>query len=210
MRTNFPSLASVLDAKVYMIGQTLETQESITGVDTITPTMRGRWKADFVFSFRGDDADVEWQGFLAQMDGRTGTVRVPVSGYRRPRDRLGRPLPFCPDVAAPSPPSRVVVAATAPLRSTSLQLDVLDTTGLRPGHFFSIGDRLYRVRTSIESSSRAEVTFTPPLRAAALAGTHVEIDRPTCLMRFATDEEGSNGSRGTAPFQATVSFVEAT
>lgn len=206
MQADFPDLAEVLDASVYMTGQTLDPQEGINGDSIPVPTMRGRWLAKVTLFIRGEDADLQYQAFLAQMDGRIGTTLVPAAGYRRPRDRHGRLLPFA---AAPQSLPRVIVAEAAPLRATSLVMDVRDSTGLRPGHFFSLGPRLHRVRTSVAAGDgETLITFTPPLREAAAVGDRVEIDRPVCLMRFVTDSEGATGVRGSSTFQTEISFQE--
>jgi hypothetical protein len=58
---------------------------------------------------------------------------------------------------------------------------------LQPGQTFSIDDRAYRVRTVVDSGANQAITFTPPARQLHLAGSRVEIDRPTLRVRLADD-----------------------
>ena len=86
MQATFPYLALHQTAQFYLVGQSLETQESISGVETVVPTMRGRWTATATFALKDEAATLQWQAFLAQMQGRIGTTLVPCrSRYRRHR-----------------------------------------------------------------------------------------------------------------------------
>jgi len=87
------------------------------------------------------------------------------------------------------------VNQNAPLRATQIEVRYPNSTGLRPGHFFSIGERLHRVQAAYKSRDtefgpRYAVHFQPPLRAPALAGDFVEVARPVCRMRMVTEAEG--------------------
>ncbi|MDE4556456.1 hypothetical protein LOF28_34705, partial [Sinorhizobium meliloti] len=56
---------------------------------------------------------------------------------------------------------------------------------MQPGQIFSLGERLYRLRTvTWTSATVAAVTFRPPAREAAVAGQRVELDDPVCRMRL--------------------------
>lgn len=203
MQATFPHLALQRDVRFHIEGQSQEVVESITGAETITPTMRGRWMATANFAMEGEAATLQWQAFLAQMQGRLGTTLVPVFSKYRPKDRNGRELSFC-DVANLSDAqtwehfglentqlNRITLAAAAPLRATQLSLNLFDTTGLRPGQFFSIGDRLHRVQSHWQPTASAHrIMIEPPLRAAASAGTRLEIEKPVCRMRMVTETEG--------------------
>ena len=54
------------------------------------------------------------------------------------------------------------------------------------------------------------ILFHPPLRGEVVAGAHVEVDRPVCKMRFATEAEGlfDQAYDNPAP-TVTVNFTEA-
>lgn len=195
MEATFPYLALSQAAQFHLAGQSLDPEESITGEDTIVPTMRGRWMAQASFVLRREAATLQWQAFLAQMQGRIGTTRVPVRSRYRPRDLAGVTVPFClpelGDLAPASTTTRATLAAGAALRATQISIALGDTLGLEAGHFFSLGPRLHRVRWVDSASSAAQtLTIEPPLRAAHGTGAKVEIERPVCLMRMVTETEG--------------------
>lgn len=202
MEATFPHLALYQTAQFHLAGQSLDTEESITGVDTIVPTMRGRWMATVSFLIKGEAATLQWQAFLAQMQGRIGTTLVPARTRYRPKDRDGRTLSFGTvagladgqtwehfGFAATEVP-RITLATPAALRATEVDLSLLDSTGLRPGQFFSLPQGLHRVQHHWQPGNGHRVMIEPPLRAAAPAGTALEIARPVCRMRCVTETEG--------------------
>ena len=203
MQVTFPHRLLRQASQFWVEGQSLDPQQSISGAETVTPTMRGRWLASCQFVLHGEAATLEWHAFLAQMEGRIGTTLVPAHYRWRPRDRDGHPLAFC-DVADLADAQtwehfgfdntdirRVSVAASAPLRATQIDVTLGDTTGLRPGQKLSIGERLYRVQAHWQPSDTVNrLMIQPPLRQAAAAGTRVEIEKPVCRMRMTTETEG--------------------
>ena len=197
MQADFPHLALSQTAQFYLVGQSLDPEQSITGDETIVPVPRGRWVASASFVLSGDAARLQWEAFLAQMEGRIGTTLVPARSRVRPHDQYGRPLSGAPTgvpdrngVIPPAFAPRVTVASAAPLRRRWLDVIYHDTTGILPGHSFSIGDRLHKAQTVQAIGDVHRITFSPPLRADVLAGAKVEIDRPVCRMRFTTETEG--------------------
>ena len=72
MQATFPYLALHQTAQFYLTGQSLEPQESISGVETIVPTMRARWNASATFALKDEAATLQWQAFLAQMRAGSG------------------------------------------------------------------------------------------------------------------------------------------
>ena len=203
MQATFPHRLLRQVSKFWPEGMSQEPQDSINGTPTIVPTMRGRWMASCQFVLHGEAATLEWQAFLAQMEGRVGTTLVPAHYRFRPLDRDGHPLSFC-DVAniagaqtwthfgfANTDIIRAAVAAAAPLRATQIDLKYYDTTGLRPGQYFSIGDRLHRVQVAWKPDSLTDrIIFQPPLRRAVGVNAIVEIEKPVCRMRMTTETEG--------------------
>lgn len=81
----------------------------------------------------------------------------------------------------------VRASADAPLRGTSLAIDVLSLgRALGGGERFSIAhptmlDRLYQI-TEI-SDDGLTISFVPPLREAVTAGTELNFEDPRCVMR---------------------------
>lgn len=222
MQASFPHLALWQDVRFRITGQSLEPAESISGVETIVPTMRGRWVGSASMVLHGEAATLQWQAFLAQMQGRIGTTLVPARSRYRPKDRNGRDLPFN-DIGGiagaqtfehfgfrNAPVTRVALAAAAALRATELDLTLIDSTGLRPGQYFSIGERLHRVQHYWQPAAASHrIMIEPPLRAAAPAGKRLEIERPVCRMRMMTEDEGAFDQSMAVLPTVQVNFVEA-
>lgn len=218
MQATFPHLALWQDVTFHLSGQSLDPAESISGAQTIVPTLRGKWMATASFVLRGEAATLQWQAFLAQMQGRIGTTLVPARSRFRPKDRDGKPLPFC-DISGPqtfehfgfanTDIKRITLASPAALRATELSLTLNDSTGLRPGQYFSIGDRLHRVQHHWQPGNGHRVMIEPPLRAAASAGTELEISKPVCRMRMVSETEGVFDRSLDAMPRVTVNFEEA-
>ena len=131
MQATFPHLCYQQDARFYPVGMSLDPQESISGTQTIIPTMRARWMAQVGFALKGEAAQLQWRAFLLQMQGRLGTTLVPVFSRWGVKDRDGHGLPFC-DVASlvdaqtwehfgfeNTQVTRAVVKTAAPLRATT-------------------------------------------------------------------------------------------
>lgn len=222
MQVTFPHLLLRQETRFWLEGMSLEPSQSISGTETIVPTMRARWLATCQFVLRGEAATLEWQTFLAQMEGRVGTTLVPAHYRFRPRDRDGHPTSFC-DVAnladaqtwehfgfANTDIRRVTMAASAPLRATQIDVTLGDTTGLRPGQRLSIGERLYRVQAHWQPSNTVHrLMIQPPLRQAVAAGTRIEIEKPVCRMRMTTEIEGLFDQSLAVLPSVTVNFQEA-
>lgn len=206
MQVTFPHRHLVRDVRFYPIGMSLEPQRSINGAETIVPTMRARWMATAEFLLHDEAGTLEWEAFLAQMEGRIGTTLVPSWTRYRPKDRDGHSLAFC-DTAnlahaqtwehfgfENTDLDRVVVAANAPLRAMQLDISLNNSTGIRPGHKFSIGDRLYWCQAHWQPDANTHrIMFTPGLRQNVTAGTRIEIEKPVCRMRMVSEEEGVFG-----------------
>lgn len=202
MQAAFPHLAGWRRSSLWLEGQSLEPKRSISGTDTIVATMRGRWRAKGVVVIAGEAAHLQWQAFVAQMQGRIGTSLVPAVTRFGAKAKDGLPLPLgqIGGIAAAqtwehfgfegAPVTRITLASDAALRATTLDLTLSATTGLRPGQFFSLADRLYRVQHHWQPGNPRRILIEPPLRAAVSAGARVEIDRPVCRMRFVSETEG--------------------
>lgn len=88
-----------------------------------------------------------------------------------------------------SVPINAFIATAAPLRATTIEVDI-DNVALRGGEHFSIdhpaySHRLYRVRTVEHiDGARHRITFRPPLREAVAPGERVDFNNPSCVMRI--------------------------
>lgn len=201
-----------------LIGQSQPSQQSISGATTRIPRMGARWQVKASFLIYGEDRELAFSAFMAQMQGDLGTTLVPVWSRYRPRDRNGRDLPFntingirgaqtwehfgFANAVVP----RIVLAADAPLRATQIDVDLIDSTGLRPGQFFGIGNRLHRVQHHWQPSTERRLMIEPPLRAAANAGDVLEVARPVCPMMITEESTPSYDANGA--FRAEMTFEE--
>ena len=221
MQVTFPHRLLRQASQFWIDGQSLDPQQSISGAETVTPTMRGRWLASCQFVLHGEAATLEWHAFLAQMEGRIGTTLVPAHYRWRPRDRDGHATAFC-DVANIAGAQtweqfgfenteirRVTVAASAPLRATQVDVTLGDTTGLRPGQLLSVGERLHQVQAHWQTGGVHRLMIRPPLRQAVAAGARVEIEKPVCRMRMTTETEGLFDQSLAVLPSVTVNFQEA-
>jgi len=212
----FPRLAKMTTSGFRMVGQMRGRETAISGAESIIPSFSGHWTVSISFFIHNEAARLEWQAFLAQMEGGIGTTLVPIGLPYRPVDQRGGRASVTgqPEfgtfehwsfVSEARP--AVVVKTDAPLRSTDLDLTLADSLGLRPGHGLSIGDRFHRVQRSWEDGTK--IRIQPPLRAAAPAGAIVETDNPVCKMRFASEDEGEVDFSLSEIDRPTVIFREA-
>jgi len=223
MEAAFPFMAGFRSGRPYLTGQTVDTPRSISGIKSTVPSLSARWMLDGQFVFHGEAATLQWEAFIGQMKGRTATTLVPVYQRYLPKDRDGKPLSSQNMARLAGAQTweafgfenrqitRIETGSAAALRATTLDLTLFDTTGLRPGHLFSIGDRLHQVLTHIQPTlATHRITFHPPLREAVAAGTHVEIETPVCRMRFVEDDEGRyDGAFDEIAPMPKISFEEA-
>lgn len=222
MQATFPHLIKWVSVNFYMAGQSLEAQQGISGAETIVPSPRGRWMASASVWAHGEGPVLQWQAFLAQMEGRIGTTLVPVLSRWRPNDRDGHDLAFSTTANLADAQTwehfgfensivhHMNAAAPAALRATQMDVTLTNSTGLRPGQLFSIGERLYRVQAHWQPAAGVHrIMFQPPLRQAVVVGDRLELGRPVCRMRFATEDEGVFDQTIGGVMRATVNFVEA-
>lgn len=202
MRATFPHQLLWQDVTPRFVGASREPQQSISGADTIVPAMGGRWEATCSFVIKGEGAQLAWQAFQAQMEGRIGTTLVPIRTRFRPRDANGRAVTACTVAGlagaqtfehfgfANAPIIGARLASAAPLRATQIAVELVDSIGIRPGQFFSIGERVNQVQHHWQAGGVHYLTLRSPLRRAAAAGSRMELFAPVCLMRMVSEEEG--------------------
>lgn len=81
----------------------------------------------------------------------------------------------------------VVAASNAAVRAVSMTVTVNYAGEIQSGQNFSVGERLYRVRTFDPDTD--ELTFRPQLREAVSIGDRLEFDNPIGRFRLASDAE---------------------
>lgn len=186
---------------------------SLNGSEQVLISDAGRWQAKVVVALRGESSNLAMRAFLAQMAGRAGTVLVPKWDMFRPVDANGRKLSQVHAVDYEDDTSSdggafnfdlsglgqidmpsAQLATSAASGSTEIAITLIDGPGPQPGHYFGIGSRLYLASHVWQESigGATKVRFWPRLRSAAPNGAPVILDKPVCLMRFASDDVGGD------------------
>jgi len=168
---------------------------SLSGADdTIATDGGGRWFAQFSEPYLDEPVIAKtWRALSAHLSGaRPIIVRLcdarhqPAGGFVEVPHSDGTPLSD--DTLYVSGETDVRAATDAPLRATTLAVDVVslpeDLTG---GERFSIQhptmlDRAYEI-SDIDVDA-GTITFEPPLREAVSAGTPINFEDPRCVMRI--------------------------
>lgn len=203
---------------------------SITGTQQVVRSDAGFWEASWEGPVYYENRTLAYRALYAALDGMAGEVDVPCVTPWRPYDINGRM--HNPNAAAgfsenlglfdhsgfgQTEVATIWTDQAAALRATRLTLRH-DAEGLRPGHFFGIGYRLYLVSRAWalasgtdggemdygaddmyfngdqmfygEAGSSQVVEFWPPLREAVAINTPLVLGRPVCRMRMASDDTG--------------------
>ena len=220
MRATWPYTARWTSAQPRMVGEVQAPQLSISGVETIVRGLGARWEVTGSFVIHGEEQELAWQAFIAQMEGGAGTTLVPIWSRYRPRDNRGREAPWdrmagVADAQAwehfgfeTGPVGLMQLAAPAPLRATTIRVSAVNSTGIRPGQYFSLGERLHRVQQHWQDAGgTSNLMIQPPLRQAFTAAALI-LDRPVCLMRLA-EPAGDMEYTPEGVGRVTCRFVEA-
>jgi len=182
--------------------RSLSGPAAISGAQQVVSSDAGIWKATFgnvIINKR--DAVLVFRAIANLLEGRLGRILVPLCRGYQPK--------FAPDVDAglrdPVPHSDDAffgdgtgyvgqtmdarLVGSLPPRAVSASIAVAYGGQIEPGQHFSMGERLYRVRSVVYTSeTAASITFRPPLREATSAGTRLEFDDPVCRMKLAADD----------------------
>lgn len=195
---------------------------SVAGNTQVVSSGAGIWVTQFnnvVVNNR--QSVIAWRAVQTLLEGRVGTILVPRCSDYQPiygdSNDLGlvSAVPhsdgtyFSDDAGYIGSGSSVTASAGAAVGATSMSFAIAYAGTIQPGQDFSIGERMYRLKTvTYTSASAASVTFSPPLRDAVVSGDIVEFDDPVCRMRLASDNEMDlilDGRKFSAP---SVRFVE--
>ncbi|MEH6721289.1 MAG: hypothetical protein V7704_20620 [Aurantimonas endophytica] len=174
---------------------------SLTGGSQVIASSAGLWTAT-VRGIRvyGRDNLLLWRTLEARLEGTLNPILIPVCQGNR------QPYPAVQPIAYGGIPhgdgtsfsdgsgyyQRAIDASllfSVPRGAVQAWINVTVGGDLEPGQYFSLGERLYRIK-SIEKVSGAAsfVKFWPTAREAAPAGTRVEFDKPHCKMRLRSDD----------------------
>lgn len=228
-RVTFPFNVRHISHSAKLVGLSDAPQSALSGAMSVQPRLGGHWQATASFWATNEATALALQAFVAQMEGMLGTTLFPMYQRYAPLDAQGRRATgygigalgngdiwegtgsqTWEHYGFESEPSvTATLAASAALRATELRVTNSNTLGLRPGQMFGLGERTYWAKSVWQSGAQDVVSITPPLRAAAAAGDMLVLDRPTCLMRFASEDESALAFTIEPNVQVTMNMVEA-
>lgn len=202
---NWPAAVFPKSAMFHPESQSRSGGLSMTGSEQLTISNAGRWRARATSPILTEESVLAWRAFVAMMEGRAGTVLVPKWERYGVRDMNGREfdqvgiasyggdgLNFDLSGFGQSDLTHATLASSAALNATRLSVTVTDGAGPRPGQYIGIDQRLHIVQLAWEEEEGdpLQLQVWPRLRAAAASAARVILDRPVCLMRFASDQTG--------------------
>ena len=221
MHVLFPHQLLRQAAQFGISGQSMPSTSSISGATTVRPSLGAKWEAIAAFVMRTEEQHLAFRAFLAGMEGALGTTDVPAFSRFRPHDRDGHGVVAC-DIAKLSdaqtfehfgfqnaPLESAILTESASLRATRIKVTYPNSTGLRPGHRFSINGRLHEVQLSWTEGGSNILQIQPPLRNAAGAGAVIEMHAPRCLMRFSSPDRPAYDDAMPRMQSVTLNFIEA-
>jgi len=202
--------------------RSLSGPPSVSGKSQVTSSDAGIWKASYQEVPVVDAGKIlAWRAVANLLEGRLNPILVPVTRFYQPvpdgaeEAGLYAPVPhsdnawFLDGTGYISQVIDVTLAGSAPLRAVSATINVNVAGLIQPGQHFSIDGRLYLLRSVVYTSeTAASITFRPPLREAASAGSRLEFDWPVCRMKLATDGEMDLPLESARWGFPTVNFVE--
>lgn len=179
---------------------------SLTGQERLVSTDSGRWRFGVNIPIRNREEMLAWRSLVAMCEERQNLIRLPICDMRYDPAALAgfrKTLAPFPDNGIPHSDGtrhsdgtgyansiiNSVVKARAGQGQTAIRVQM--PTGMipYPGHFFSDGDRLYRVKAaSLVSGSTYRLNFSPRLRLAIEENAEVSFDRLSCVVRFASED----------------------
>lgn len=202
--------------------RTLAGPSAASGFTQVSASSAGIWKATFAdVRVATEQHALAWRAISALLEGRLGSILVPLCrGYQPKPDGaeaagLWDPVPHSDDAFFDDDTGyvgRVIdVQLTSALVKGAVSADVtINVAGdIQPGQHFSLGERLYRIKSVTSTgATSATITFTPPAREAASAGDNLEFDDPVVRCRLASDTEMDLPLEMRRFASPTVNFIE--
>lgn len=156
MAIHFPYALRPRDVDFWPANATGPRQLTLTGGQSFTVRDAGSWRARVVVQITDRAEVLAARGFAAALSGGTREVIVPVAPEHRPMTRDGKEIPrfhlgplaqglFTGGAYAHTEPVLMSLKKSAELRDTEARIEHPGMLGLQPGHYFSIGNRLYLV-----------------------------------------------------------------
>jgi hypothetical protein len=182
------------------ITRNLTGSTSIAGATQVIGSGAGLWQATVTnIVIRDRQTNLLWRTIDGLLEGRRNPILIPTCEGKRqpfPSFQLGAygliPHSDGTYFSDRSGYSQKVIAATltADIARGAAQASLNVAVGgvPEPGQYFSIGARLYRIKSiSALAGPLISFSFWPPAREAAGSGSVVEFDQPVCKMRLKDD-----------------------
>lgn len=191
----WPSL-TILPQRVdwNLVSVTQIHESPLTGAVQTQELPGAYWQCVLDYSHaRGDNARLLW-AFVAKMRGRAGRVAVPSFGKDRPAG-VGGGTPL---VAGAGQTGATLAVDGAPTSTTAW---------LKAGDVFGVGGYLHMLTADADTSAGGTATlqFGPSLRASPADNAPLTLIRPTTVMMFMADEQGTSyAAGGMQPFVLTL------
>lgn len=187
--------------------RTMAGPASVSGFSQVVASDAGLWKATYeeipVRDTQGMSLVQLWRAIAVQAEGRLNPILICVHDIERKPFPAGMSdadlkgeVPHSDDALfddATGYVSSIIdvsLASNAGVRATTLNVTKSVSGDLEPGHRFSIGERLYQIRSvTNQDANSATVKIWPPLREAWTTGERLEFDRAVLRVRLASDKE---------------------
>jgi len=195
--------------------RSLAGSASISGASQVVASDAGIWKATLGnIVIRSREDRLAFRGLAALLEGRLTPILIPVCRGDQPwptgADYSEVPHSdgtlFSDGTGHEGTVIDVTADQNAPVRNGQFRINVNRAGPIQSGQHFSIGERLYRVRT-YDTSTRI-LTFRPLLREAVSDGDRLEFDNPVGRFRLASDSEMDLELQMRRFGSPTVNFVE--
>lgn len=219
MQVSYPYPAKIKSSVPKLSGMRFAPFTNIDGETFAKPSLNGFWRLDVTALVYQMGDSLALSSFVTQMQAAGATCVVPVLSHWYPNDASGRMLK--PSFAAPEytfdhvgwdadPFDGFTLRAAVAHRDSYIDVDKPELSQLWPGHYISLGDRLYQV-TNVsaigESSTAIRVSVMPNIRGAHALGSTVIVDHLRLECRL---ESGDPIGASTEVMKmSNLSFVEA-
>lgn len=179
--------------------RSLAAPSSVSGQAQVVSADAGIWKATYgSLLVRSRASVIVHRAISNLLEGRLGAILVPLCrAYQPTLDIDGiydtvphdDDSPFDDESEYQGGGNLVTLSSGISARAVSANVTIAYGGTLEPGQHFSLGDRLYRLRTVVYTTeTAAAITFRPPAREAVSEGVELNFDDPVCRMRLASDD----------------------
>ena len=158
-----------------------------------------------------------FNAIASMLEGRLYPILVPYCRAFQPVDATAtyEPLPhdddtlFSDETGYVGSGTDVRMTADRPERAVTGSVTIAYGDTIQPGQVFSLGERMYRLKSVIYTSpTTANIKWQPTLRDAVAAGAELDFTDPVCRMRLASDDEMMLSLDMNRRGFPTVNFVE--